>query len=221
MTKKFQNLIDENLDPTHFVEPNYPQQQPEQMNIYLMIDLEESPPTVYVETHNFQIGGTPEDIWHNRRLCYGLPFNFDASQAHEWIETDLADDLNALIEDTEIEWNGNNSVGMMGDVAKAINDHWDHFDGLLGDAPTFDGGGLYTPIDFFSDATTFPDSDAPQARIRSGNDTHTITSETTDDEIMKIAQDLEQYSELDNVVFIGTIEGFLTDLRDDCESWGE
>ena len=50
--KTFKIEIDRHLDPNHFVEQNYPGQLPEQMQIYLLIDLDTRIPTVYVETYN-------------------------------------------------------------------------------------------------------------------------------------------------------------------------
>lgn len=212
---KFENLIDEDLKSTHFVEANYPNQFPEQMPIYLMIDLDESPPAVYVDTYNFSLTGTPCDIWHKRRLSFELPPNVDASELHDWVNDFLADDINTLIEDIEIEWDGSNFVGNFGDAALTIYDNWKSY--YLNDhAPTHNGG-LYSPCEYLQDVTRYPDDGYPTATVAG----FTITKDTTDDEISKFAETLTSDAIYDDIVFTGTIEGFLTDLRDDCETYSE
>lgn len=220
---KYRNLIDEDVLPTHFIEENYPGQYPEQMPIYLCIDMEETPPTVYVETYNFQQNGIPADIWHNRRLAFQLPNNTDASQMREWIDTEFREMLEGIIDNFEVEWNGNNYIG----VYKNGMDELSKLEIMLENnifpdqIPTIEHGGLYWPEDWFGEVTTTPDRDNPKATITIGNDEYVITSKTTEDELKSIEKVLSEEMENDNIVLIGGLMGWLEGLKEDCEFWDD
>ena len=212
MRNKFINNIEYYDKSTDLVESNYSGQMPEQMPIYLELDLNNNPATVNIITANFNLTGTPVDIWSNRRLVFGLPHNVDATRLHDWTDTDLSEHLNAIIDSHSIEWNGSNHVGVF-DSARmhAFVDYMGTYI-IPNTCPTYDHGGMYRPKEWFYDETTEPDEDNPTAKVLD----FVINKDTTDEEITAVAQTLEKYAEDDNVVFIGTVIDFLSGLRDDC-----
>lgn len=212
---KFENLIDGDLAKTHYIEGNYPNQFPVQMPIYLEIDLDVSPPTVSVDTYNFRLCGTPLDIWQKTRLVFELPPNVDASELRDWVDEELADELNTLIAGSEITWDNSNYVGRFNAESRAIIEQWES-DNFKFRPPTHDGG-IYDPVDYFSGSTRFPDSDNPTATIQANLKDYIITKDSTGEELNTIAEELTDEAEDEDVVFVGTVRGWLTDLREDCQ----
>ena len=211
---KFKNTIEDGISPISFIEPNYPGQYPEQMNIELNLDMQDTPPTLYVETANRRLNGTPEAMWHNRILSWDLPYNVDASFMHDFVENELVEALDTIIENYSIEWNGNNNVGRCdGDIDELIEGlQWI----IDKNCPRLDYGGLYSPADYYGEVTTMPDEDSPTATVCD----FTITADSSDEELAKIADELEDDVETEGYYVLDRkILSYLEDLRDECRSY--
>ena len=201
------NIADE-MNPRALIEPNYGNSYPRQMPIHLYIDPEDR--TVYVDTNDFSQTGTPGDIWHNRRFYYNLPYNVDASELKEWIETDqeLIGGIDKLIESYECHWNGNNYVGRYDeDVEMKLGFYIENH------APTVEFGGLSTPGDWFGNAMAWS-KDGSSVKI---DGCAPITADTTDEELDALAQELMDAAESEGVVFDGSVIDFLRTLREELE----
>ena len=201
------NIADE-MRSNALIEPNYGNSYPRQMPIHLYIDPEDR--TVYVDTNDFKQTGTPSDIWHNRLFYFNLPYNVDAAELKEWIETDqeLIERIDNLIESYECHWNGNNHVGRYDeDIERELEFY------IENNAPTIEFGGLSTPGDLFGNVMTWA-KDGTSVTVDSYAP---ITADTTDDELSAIAAEIKDEAESEGIVFDGSVIDFLKTLREECE----
>ena len=104
------NVTFEFTRPTELVEPNYENQFPRQMPIYLKIDFSETPPKVQALAQEYRITGTPFDEWHGHMQTFQLPNNVDASALAEFVSDDLSKLINSIKNGYESVWDGSNYV---------------------------------------------------------------------------------------------------------------
>jgi len=205
---KFKNLISKDLSPNELVESNYNDMVTPQMPIYLEIDPEAK--TVDVFTANFKLNGVPSDIWNDRRFAVQLPFNIDASLLSDFVDEEISADIDDIIENFELRYNGSNYVGhyIDGDLSYVL-DCLERKIQKLG--PINDEIALIEPIVYF-DSNIHRTSKTVKIE---GIET-IITSKTTDEELEAIAKQLDD-EVFEPITFDGSIIDMLTELRDDCE----
>ena len=205
---KFKNLIGKDLASNHYVTGNYGDNANPQMPIYLEIDPEDK--TVDVFTANFKLNGVPSDIWNNRRLAIQLPFNIDASRLSDFIEEEIASDIDDIIENFSLHYNGSNYTGyyINGDLGYVLVCLEHKIERL---APIDDEIALVRPIEYFD-----PNIYRSDIMVKIEGIDMVITSETTDEQLEVIAKQLED-EVFEPITFDGTILDMLTELRDDCE----
>lgn len=205
---KFKNLISKDLASNHYVTGNYGDAVNPQMPIYLEIDPEDK--TVDVFTANFKSNGVPSDIYNNRRLAIQLPFNIDASRLSDFVEEEIVSDIDDIIENFGLHYNGSNYIGCylsgdLGYVLDCLEHKIERF------APTDDEMAFVRPIEYFD-----PSIYRTDINVKIEGIDMVITSETTDEQLEVIAKQLED-EVFEPITFDGTILDMLIELRDDCE----
>ena len=196
---------------TDLVEANYPGQSPSQMPIYLILDMQKEPPFLYFDTWNFQLNGTPVDIWHNRRLVWDLPNNFDASTAIYLIDA-LTGYFNAFIRLFEIDWDGHNMVGVYNHETESLGEAMSYLQYKIDETvETYEEGGL---IDFGEWIGTHYKYNENFCQFETENREFKITARTNDKALDKIEQIIESEFEENNWVSDVKIGTWLYDLRD-------
>jgi len=205
---KFKNLISKDLSPNEWVESNYNDMVTPQMSIYLEIDPEAK--TVDVFTANFKLNGIPSDIFNDRRFAVQLPFSVDASLFSDFVDEEIAADIDDIIENFELRYNGSNYVGhyVDGDLSYVLDCLEQKIQKL---GPINDEIALIKPIVYF-DPSIYKTSQTVKIE---GIET-IITSKTTDEELEVIAKQLDE-EVFEPITFDGSIIDMLTELRDDCE----
>lgn len=205
---KFKNLISKDLSPNELVESNYNDMVTPQMPIYLEIDPEAK--TVDVFTANFKLNGVPSDIWNDRRFAIDLPFNIDASLLSDFVDEEIAADIDDIIENFELRYNGSNYVGhyVDGDL-NFVLDCLERKIQKLG--PINDEIALIEPIVYFD-----PNICRTSKTVKIEGIETIITSKTTDEELEAIAKQLDD-EVFEPITFDGSIIDMLIELRGDCE----
>jgi len=205
---KFKNLISKDLSPNEYVTSNYNDMALRQMPIYLEIDPEAK--TVDVFTANFKLNGVPSDIWNDRRFAVQLPFSVDASLLSDFVDEEIAADIDDIIENFELRYNGSNYVGhyVDGDLSYVLDCLEQKIQKL---GPINDEIALIEPIVYFD-----PNIRRTSKTVKIEGIETIITAETTDEELEAIAKQLDD-EVFEPITFDGSIIDMLVELRDDCE----
>ena len=85
---------------------------------YVTLDLRDGELTA---RYNGEIGGTPSDQWHNLVITFPIPAATSAEKIAQLLEQ-YADDFQAIFDNSESRWDGNNMRGFMNDTASKIYD---------------------------------------------------------------------------------------------------
>lgn len=146
--------------------------------------------------YNGEMGSTPVTHWHNIVLTFAIDSATTASNIESLIEA-RKEDFQAILDDSEIEWDGNNNVGKFGDKAKCILERLCFFEGKEWNpeaVQSFDS--LTTMIDeeyfqewvqdnLFPDSLTTPEEHAEELLTRDGdNDAYFSNGLNSSDSIL-------------------------------------
>ena len=108
----FKNNVDTPRFPVHCQYGGQHQPQP----AYIYLDLRDGDCGA---DYNGEMGSTPCLQWHNIFLTFPISAETMADQIEELINSN-ADKFQAILDDSEIEWDGNNNVGKFGETATEI-----------------------------------------------------------------------------------------------------
>jgi hypothetical protein len=137
---------------------------------------------------------TTMDRYHGRTLTTGMHGHPDEDELREYLEQGRGQELMQTVCDGHsVEWDGNNMTGHM--TEDAI-DAWHELSETLGNT-------------YWDQKYTFWDADDWF------QDVDEITAETTDEELMALADEFESVAAADNVVTDETALDWLTDRREE------
>jgi hypothetical protein len=83
---------------------------------YITLDLEDGECTAW---YNGEIGSSPARHWHGIVLTFSIPATTTSDEIESIIEK-YKDKFQTILNDSEVEWNGSNRVGVLGENAKSI-----------------------------------------------------------------------------------------------------
>jgi hypothetical protein len=157
--------------------------------------------------------GTPEAIWHGRVLRLWLPDDLDAEEARKFLEGAEGKALLDRIEaGHDVEWDGNNNVGSLDDDGQDALDALEAKLSGLKLSDHYEHAGTWEVEDWLSGATARTDT----RFTVEGTPPTVITAKTTDDEIQRIAEQLDEEARGEFVSLRGTYN-YLVSRRDDLE----
>jgi len=177
------------MDKTALVEHDPSSQAFRAMSPYLELDLEDEKTPLYLGTV-YGIDGAPESVWHGRRRRYWLPNNVNAEELTTDINAGVFNELfQRILDGSEVVWDGDNYVGRLNeDARKAEEELEEELEGYEDESI-----GLYEAGDWLQDSST---------------ESLGVTASSTDEELAKIAQELEEEARAEGAVVVG-IEEYL------------
>lgn len=171
--------------------------------ILLRIDWEDEEITVRVD---YEHNSTPSRVWHGIASEYTLTSCLDATELREWVQSEIAPLAEQAIQYYGTKWDGSNNRG-----------NWQRGEG--GDSPA-------DPILEEIERLCGDDREVPQlhgdspglwdVREWANVTKEELNAETTDEQIEKLATEIEAIAEGDNVVLCGPdLREWLTGKRDE------
>lgn len=170
--------------------------QYERQDCFIALDLESG--RMWAD-YNPEIGdAVPVSVWHGRTRRFTIPC-MSAADANTLMD-DIASDAQAVLDGADIEWDGDNHVGVLDADATAAAER---IENDLGEYPT--EFVVYDAEEYFAEAEAA--NGVPTA------EEHEITGDTTDERLREIAdQEVSDAAGIDWVL-VGVFD-HLRDLRD-------
>ena len=158
------------------------------MEVYLHIDLNTH--KTYIDTY-YHIDGVPVEIWHGVVRRYRIQSDVDAVELTADINNGKFDEvLSRIVDGSDVVWDGDNWVGRLTDDGHDAEHDLEKIlleysgDGMIG---------LWEAGDWLQDSST---------------ESLGVTASSTDEELAKIAQELEEEARAEGAVVVG-IEEYL------------
>jgi hypothetical protein len=200
--------------PTDLINPNYSDQYPRQMPIYLKIYLNEEPPRIIAEAQNYNVTLTPNSERYGHIRVFGLPDDVDAKKLGGYVQRKIIPMVERMASGYRSEWDGSNHVAILShDAVDADNE----VDFLVDQVPLLVQGGLVDMEDYLDAVTRMPEGDHPTGNI----DGVVVTAETTDPEILEIEDAIVYDARKENWVLDGDIVEYIEKIRNACREMEE